>query len=67
VSFTKYYSSDEIKEDEMDGARSTRGRDENTKLWSENPKGRGHSEDRGIDRIILEWVGRCGLDSCNSG
>jgi len=27
-----------------------------TKFWSENPKGRGHSEDLSVDgRIILEW------------
>jgi hypothetical protein len=28
-----------------------------TKFWSENLKGREHSEDLGLDgRIILEWV-----------
>jgi len=26
-------------------------------FWSENPKGRGHSEDLGVDgNIILEWI-----------
>jgi len=40
-----------------------------TKLWSENLKGRDHLEDIGIDeKIILEWIlgkwgGRCVLDS----
>jgi hypothetical protein len=28
-----------------------------TKFWSENLKGRDHSEDLGVDeRIILEWI-----------
>jgi len=28
-----------------------------TEFWSENVKGRNHSEDLGIDwRIILEWI-----------
>jgi len=28
-----------------------------TKFWSEDPKGRDHSEDVGVDgRIILEWI-----------
>jgi hypothetical protein len=33
-----------------------------TKLWSENLKGRGYSEDVGVDKkIILEWIlGKCG-------
>jgi hypothetical protein len=44
-----------------------------TKFWSENLKGRDHLEDPGIDgRITVEcmWgsrVGKCGLDSCDSG
>jgi hypothetical protein len=28
-----------------------------TKFWLENPKGKDHSEDLGVDRrIILEWM-----------
>jgi hypothetical protein len=28
-----------------------------TKFWSENKKGRDHSEDLGVDgKIILEWI-----------
>jgi hypothetical protein len=44
-----------------------------TKFWSENLKGRDHSEDLGVDGMtILEWFsgkqgGRCGLDSSGSG
>jgi hypothetical protein len=39
------------------------------KFWSENPKGRDHSKELGLDgKTILEWilgkrVGSCGLDS----
>jgi len=43
----------------MGGAFSTRGKDEkiHTKFWSENLKGRGHSDDTDVDgRIILEWT-----------
>jgi len=42
-------------------------------LWSENLKGRDHSEDVLLDgRIILEWIlkntmGGSGLNSCGSG
>jgi hypothetical protein len=59
-----------IKEDEMGGACSTHRRDEKC---VQNPKGREHSEDIGIDgRIVLEWilgkrVGKCGLDASGSG
>jgi len=43
-----------------------------TRFWSENLKGRGHSEDLGVDEMIIEWIretegGRCGLDSSGSG
>jgi len=44
-----------------------------TKFWSENLKGRGHSEGLGIDgRIILELsegnrMGGCGLDAFGLG
>jgi hypothetical protein len=43
-----------------------------TKFWSENLKGRDHSEDLGIDgKIILEWIlgkqgKECGLDTSDS-
>jgi hypothetical protein len=42
------------------------------KFWSENMKGRDHSEDLGVyGRIILQWIlgkqgGRCGLDSSDA-
>jgi len=47
-----------IKEDEMDRACSTCGREEmHTKFWSENLKGRDLSENLGLDwKIILEWI-----------
>jgi hypothetical protein len=40
-----------------------------TKFWSENLKGRDHSEDLGVDgKIILgNWVGRCGLNPSSRG
>jgi hypothetical protein len=44
-----------------------------TVFWSENLKGRDHSEDLRVDgRIILERIlekvcGSCGLDSAGSG
>jgi hypothetical protein len=41
------------------------------KFWSENLKGRNHSEDLGLDmKLILEWivtVKRCRLDASGSG
>jgi len=41
---------DQIKDDEMAGACSTHGN------WSENLKGKDHSEDLGVDgKIILQW------------
>jgi hypothetical protein len=27
-----------------------------TKFWLEGPRGRDHSEDLGVDRIILKWI-----------
>jgi len=37
-------------------------------FWSDNLKGRDHSEDLGVDeRISGEGVGGCGLDSSGSG
>jgi hypothetical protein len=45
----------------------------NTKFWSENLKGRDHSEDPGIvgdvifECILGKWVERCGLDASGSG
>jgi hypothetical protein len=27
-----------------------------TKFWSENPNGRDHSEDLGVDGKVLEWI-----------
>jgi hypothetical protein len=45
-----------------------------TKFWSRNLKGRGHSEDVGVDGKIREWnlgkqdvKGRCGLNASGSG
>jgi hypothetical protein len=44
-----------------------------TKCWSDNLKGRGHSEDLDIDvkiileRIIGKYGGSCGLDTYGSG
>jgi hypothetical protein len=41
----------------------------NITFWSENLKGRGHSEDLDVDgKIIIDWfkgkqVGSCGLDA----
>jgi hypothetical protein len=40
----------EFKEYEMGGACNTHGRDERqAKFWSENLKGKDHSEDLGVD------------------
>jgi hypothetical protein len=43
-----------------------------TIFWLENTKGKDHSEDLGVDEmIILEWIlkekAECGLDLCGSG
>jgi len=33
------------------------GKVTHTKFWSENLKGRGHSEDLGVDeKLMLEWM-----------
>jgi hypothetical protein len=43
----KYYDGDQVEEDEIGGACSTHGKDENCI----------HSEDAGVDgKIILEWI-----------
>jgi hypothetical protein len=56
-SFTKYYYGDQVKDDEMDSACSTDGRDEmHRKFWTEDLKGRDHSEYLDVDgRITFEW------------
>jgi hypothetical protein len=52
--FTEYYSGDEVKEDKMGGACNTHGINEKCiNVWSENVKGRGHSEDLGVDGKII--------------
>jgi hypothetical protein len=54
----------------MGGSCSTHGRDEiYTKFWSENLKGRGHTEYRGVyGRTTLDIrLGGYGLDSSGSG
>jgi hypothetical protein len=56
------YAVYQVKEDELVGLIARMGE---MKDWSEEQKGRDHSEDLGVDgRIIL--VGRCRLDSSGS-
>jgi hypothetical protein len=47
-----------MNEDEMSGScRTHRGYEMCIKILAESVKGRGHSEDLGVDgRIILEWI-----------
>jgi len=61
--FTKYYSGNQIKEDEMDRECSTHSRDEKcVQYLLENLEGRDHFEDPDIDGIIrinlreIGWV-----------
>jgi hypothetical protein len=59
VVLTKYYSSDEIRENENLGARCTYGGKERctSKFWWVSLRERGDLEDLGVDEIIIiEWI-----------
>ena len=59
VLITKYYTSDQIKKNEMGGACSLYGGEERgayTGFWWENLRERYHMKDPGVDgKIILKW------------
>ena len=58
---TKYYSGDQIENNEMDGAGSTYGGQERCiqGFFLEKPEGKSHLEDPGVDgRIILRYIFR---------
>ena len=52
-------SGDQIEKNEMGGARSTYGREVNTRFSRGNLRKRYHVEDQDVDgRIILRWIFR---------
>jgi hypothetical protein len=51
----KIYKGEQVKGDEMGSTCSMHRQEMHTKIWSENLKGRDHSDDIGVDgTIILE-------------
>jgi hypothetical protein len=53
----KYFSGDEIENNEMGETCSTYGRFTYRKFWWGNLRERDHLEDAGVDvRIILRWI-----------
>jgi len=53
--FIKYYSGDQVKEDEMGGACSTHGCDEKC-IQNVGRKGTVHAEDLGVGGNISHWT-----------